>query len=81
MNALTPNLPSFIGEVSGRTISADIATSVSPTKLPVRKPRSVLSPPSSRLQVRRQRPIRVFAQHTAFQHGLSDDAEIAAPFE
>ena len=45
-NVVTPNLPSLTGEVSGSTSSADIATVVSPTKLPARKPRSVRRPPS-----------------------------------
>jgi len=36
----------YDGDVSGSTTSADMATTVSPTKLPVANPRSVLSPPS-----------------------------------
>ena len=78
---MTPSLPIFSGEVSGRTTSADIATSVSPTKLPAAKAAQRAEAAELRLQVRRQRPIGIQAQHAAGEHGLTDQPEIAAPFE
>ena len=47
-NVLVADTDGYLsGEVNGTTSSADMATSVSPTKPPVGNPRSVLKPPSS----------------------------------
>ena len=54
---------------------------MSPTKSPAAEAAQRAHAAKLRLQVRRQRPIRILTQHASRQHHLADEAEVAAAVE